>query len=93
MQRLGVKKVLVGGQYLQVYARTDWDTGSFSEQLQAKGNDYLNDKTLGNCVGVTIHELAKKFQVEISSIAFPHRRARAYGKAFGPVNAVVEKWK
>jgi hypothetical protein len=80
LKKSGIKKVIIGGQYLKVVkGKAVWDNGFFERQLLAKGNNFLQNYTLSNCVGGAVVNLSKDFEIEVSNIAFPHRRSIALG--------------
>ncbi len=90
----GIENCLIGGENLVVADKLDEemeDQGSLRYQTKKKTEKDIDEVNWNQCVGQVATRLAREFEVEFSSVAFPHRRMHALG-ARPPSQIGEEMW-
>lgn len=78
----GIESCIIGGENLVIADKLDEemeDQGALRYQIVKKAGKRLDDVHWNQCVGQVASRLAREFDVQFSSAAFPHRRTHAEG--------------
>jgi hypothetical protein len=78
----GIENCLIGGENLVVAEELDEemeDQGPLRYQIRKKTEKNTDEIHWNQCVGQVAARLSREFEVEFSTVAFPHRRMHALG--------------